>query len=82
MSRVQRRIPDLTALPFARVRDINGEGYASDIANQIMQREGRAFEQACLIGTDEEIEITKENLRDAIVRAVTGPDRRNGCGND
>lgn len=83
MTRIQRLIPDLTSLPHARVRDIQREeANAYDIANTIMHREGRAFETACLVGTDDEMKATAENLRDAIVRAVTGPDRRNGCGND
>lgn len=80
MTRTQRRIPDLTSLPHARVRDVQGE-HPSDIALRIMRSEASAYGLACKAGSMEDIRVTAEKLKEAIERAVMGPDR-NGCGND
>lgn len=63
MSRIQR-------IPIARLTDINSDAYYNDIAYSIFCTEVKAYRTAILAGDHNDIEITGENVRAAIVRVL------------
>lgn len=75
MTRIQRRI-NIDGMPIARLVDVqeaapdNPDATYHDIAHAIFFTEVRAYRTAILAGTPDDIAITGESIRAAIVRAL------------
>jgi hypothetical protein len=80
-------------IPITELRNLQSDAALSalnaDTAEAIMQTEGKAYGLACIAGSRDNIEITRENLKLAIVRALDTASKpidvqnyRDSCGND
>lgn len=75
---MSRPLPNIDGMPIARLRDMqvtpaeaeNRDSLFNDIAYAIYITEVRAYRLAVLAGDHNDVEMTAEAIRDAIVRAL------------